>query len=183
MQPITDRFRFWYANLAFIDRSFKHKTIKFAVCTCCILHWRRKKLVFFLIWPMTADCETVVNSLVFLERCLWLSVLGWTQIELSQNVTPFLKSTVCDNSNPGLRSEACMKSTIWEPHFALSQNTEFIQGHPTSVGVFCKISVRRSKYCLEFSIIWGRLKISRWSFHLCKIFDAYLKNSLWFSEV
>ena len=105
-----------------------------------------------------------------------LGAPGWTQIELSQNVTPFLKSTVCDNSNPSLRGEACMKSTIWEPHFPLSQNMEFIQGHPTSV--FCKISVRRSRYCLEFSIIWGRLKTSRWSFHLCKIFDAYLTNSL-----
>ena len=36
------------------------------------------------------------------------------------------------------------------------------QGHPKTV--FCKISVRRSKYCVEFSIIWGRLKISRWLF-------------------
>ena len=33
------------------------------------------------------------------------------------------------------------------------------QGHPTTV--FCKISVWRSKYCLEFSITWGRLKISK----------------------
>ena len=31
------------------------------------------------------------------------------------------------------------------------------QGHPTTV--FCKISVRRSKFCLEFSFTW--LKISR----------------------
>ena len=31
----------------------------------------------------------------------------------------------------------------------------FYQGHPTTV--FCKISVRRSKYYLEFSITWGRL--------------------------
>ena len=83
-------------------------------------------------------------------------------------MTPFLKSTVCDNSNPGLKNEACKKSTIWEPHFALSQNTEFIQGHPTSV--FCKISIRRSKYCLEFCITWERLKISRWSFLSCKTF-------------
>ena len=29
-------------------------------------------------------------------------------------------------------------------------------GHPTTV--FCKISVRRSKYCLQFSFIWGQLK-------------------------
>ena len=34
-----------------------------------------------------------------------------------------------------------------------------IQGNPATV--FCKISVRRSKDCLEFSINLGRLKISR----------------------
>ena len=32
---------------------------------------------------------------------------------------------------------------------------------------FCKISVRRNKCWLEFSITWGQLKISRWSFHSC----------------
>ena len=54
-------------------------------------------------------------------------------------------------------------------------------GHPTTV--FWEISVRRSKYCLEFSITWGRLKISRWPFHQCTIFEAYLLNSLRFSVV
>ena len=44
-----------------------------------------------------------------------------------------------------------------------------IQGHPTTT--FCKISVRRSKYCLEFSITWGRLRISRWPFHSWTIFE------------
>ena len=56
------------------------------------------------------------------------------------------------------------------------------QGHPTTV--FCKISVRRSKFCLEFSFTW--LKISRWPFHSCTIFEAHLIlliNSLRFSEV
>ena len=33
----------------------------------------------------------------------------------------------------------------------------FFSGHPTTV--FCKISVRRSKFCLEFSFTWQ--KISR----------------------
>ena len=56
-----------------------------------------------------------------------------------------------------------------------------IQGHPTTV--FCKICVRRSKYCLEFSFAWGRLKISKWTIHLCSNFEAYLINSLRFSEV
>ena len=55
------------------------------------------------------------------------------------------------------------------------------QGHPTTV--FCKIPVRRSKNCLEFSITRGRLTISRWPFHLCTIFEAYLINSPRFSKV
>ena len=55
------------------------------------------------------------------------------------------------------------------------------QEHPTTV--LCEISVQRSKNCLEFSIAWGRLKISRWPFHSCTIFEAYLINSLRFSEV
>ena len=56
------------------------------------------------------------------------------------------------------------------------------QGHPTTG--FCKISVRRSKCCLEFSIAWGRFKIYRWLFHSCTIFEAYLFptiNSLHFT--
>ena len=64
-----------------------------------------------------------------------------------------------------------------EPYLPVSR----LQGHPTTV--FCKISVRRSKNCLEFSIAWGRLKISRWPFHSCTIFVIYLINSLRFSKV
>ena len=41
---------------------------------------------------------------------------------------------------------------------------------PTTV--FCKMSVRRSKYCPQFSITWGRLIISTWSFHSCTVFEA-----------
>ena len=45
------------------------------------------------------------------------------------------------------------------------------QGHPMTV--FCEISVRRSKSCLEFSVGWGRLRLLRWPFHSCTIFEAY----------
>ena len=38
-------------------------------------------------------------------------------------------------------------------------SSQYSQGHPTTV--FCKISVRRSKYCLEISIAQKKLKISR----------------------
>ena len=50
------------------------------------------------------------------------------------------------------------------------------QEQPTTV--FSKISVRRSKYCLEFSINWGRLKVSRWPF---PIHGQFLKLILLFS--
>ena len=49
------------------------------------------------------------------------------------------------------------------PCFVTRQMFQNTVGHPTTV--FRKISVRRSKYCLEFSITWGWLVISRWPFH------------------
>ena len=54
------------------------------------------------------------------------------------------------------------------------------RGHSTTV--FCKIAVRRSKYCLEFSITWAGLKISRWRFYSCTIVEAFPINPLRFSE-
>ena len=41
------------------------------------------------------------------------------------------------------------------------------QGHPMTV--FCKTSARRSNYCLEFSITWGRLKMCRWQVRLFRV--------------
>ena len=62
--------------------------------------------------------------------------------------------------------------------FYFSQENNLVQGHPKAV--FCKITLRRSKECLQFSIPWGRLRISRWPFHSYKIFVAYLINPLQF---
>ena len=165
----------YYGNLAFIDRSFKDKTREFAVCVVFLINAGR-----FFFFNMTDhgwlwnDCQiTSFPRKVSVTFGDWLVDTGW----VIPKCDSFLKSTVCDNSNPGLKSEACIK----KPHFALSQNTEFILEHPTSV--FCKIFVRISKYCLEFYITWEWLKISRWSFYSCKILDACLINSLRFSEV
>ena len=47
---------------------------------------------------------------------------------------------------------------------------EILKEHPTTM--FCKISVRRSKNSLEFSIAWGTLSISRWPFHSRTIHEA-----------
>ena len=60
-------------------------------------------------------------------------------------------------------------TAVW--HLSSEEKGTF-QGHPTMV--FCKISVRRSKYCQEFSIAWGRLKISKWSSHSWIIFSRLI---------
>ena len=49
---------------------------------------------------------------------------------------------------------------------------EILKEHTTTV--LCKISVRRSKNSLEFSIAWGMLNISRWPFHSRTIFEAII---------
>ena len=70
-------------------------------------------------------------------------------------------------------------------YFRLFTNVAFHndQGHPTTGS--CKISVRRSKNCPNFSIPWGRLRIFRWPFHSSTIlFRGSLPNNfLRFSEV
>ena len=65
-----------------------------------------------------------------------------------------------------------MEQTVWQ---ALVPR----QGHPTTV--FCKISVRRSKFWLEFSITRGWLKISRRPLQSCTIFVFQLTNFLIFT--
>ena len=42
---------------------------------------------------------------------------------------------------------------------------------------------KANQYSLQFSVIWGRLKISRWQFLSCTIFEAYLINPVRFCEV
>ena len=62
-----------------------------------------------------------------------------------------------------------------------AESSSILQGHQNDC--FRKISVRKSKHGLEFSIGLGRLKISRCPFHSCAIFEACLIiNFLRFSE-
>ena len=64
-------------------------------------------------------------------------------------------------------------------HPLLCQN--LCQGYPTTV--FGELSVRGSKYCLEFSLLEEDVKILRSPFLSGIIFEAYLISSLRFSEV
>ena len=55
-----------------------------------------------------------------------------------------------------------------------------VQGHPKTL--FCKISHRKSRCRLDLSFTWGRVKISRWPFPSCTIFEVHVINSLRFSK-
>ena len=79
-----------------------------------------------------------------------------------------------------------------EPYLFLNNSFVHVQSHIINVYTVVggtqrlysvKLSVQKSKYCLRFSITWGLLKISRWPFHSCTVFEAYLINSLWISDV
>ena len=102
------------------------------------------------------------------------------QIELTQNVTSFHSPQFAITHILAWKAKS-INSPRSGNHISRCRKILTFKGNPTMI--FCKIAVRRTKYCLEFSITWGRLKISRWSFHLRTIFDTYLMNSLRFSEV
>ena len=53
------------------------------------------------------------------------------------------------------------------------------RGHSTNV--FCKMYFRRNKNCLEVSIAWGRIKISRGPLHSCTVSEASLIDFLKFN--
>ena len=84
--------------------------------------------------------------------------------------------------------------------YAMKQSAEIFVSTDLDIFVFCFCFVCLfetgapndcflSDICSEkqrlprFFIVWGRLKSSRWPFHSCTIFKAYLINALRFSEV
>ena len=108
------------------------------------------------------------------------------------------RATICTEertTKPGARAYgSCYEASTWTGfafkfdsswiiHVSLAINGLHLlhQGHPTNV--LFKISFRRSKYCLKFSIAWIRLKISRWAFHSRYNFWSLSKKFLRFSEV
>ena len=135
---------------------------------CCILDWRRKQLVFpFLIWRLNGCKITSFSRKV----CDFRWLIGRTQIELTQNVTSFHSPQFEITQILAWKAKP-INSPRSGNHISRCRKILAIKGNPTMI--FCKIAVRRSKYCLEFSITWGRLKISRWSFHLRTIFDTLI---------
>ena len=92
-----------------------------------------------------------------------------------------------------------LRAHFWVPHLnflallgvSLSKDTlpgpkrPTKQGHPKTdfCGVFFSEKPILTRILLLDPHIWRQLKNSRWPFHSLKIFEAYLINSLLFSEV
>ena len=124
------------------------------------------------LWRESLTLETIF-PLVILQSNLFKRILSinvtellWTRVGLS-----IVYHCLCLSN---------LESIVLN-YAACRNSADYIQRHPATV--FCKISVGRSKYCLEFSMTWGGLKNSRSAFHSFTIFETYLINSLRFSEV
>ena len=129
----------------------------------------------------------------FLQLAIWAS---WSQHLLAQMSLQLPQLFCYSNSSKDITCPSGKIKTEFTSPIAKSTNprlsdTTFFahcnnlanhnQRHPTPL--FCKKSVWRSTNSLEFSIPWGGLTNSRWPFHSPTIFEAYLINSLRFSEV
>ena len=134
--------------------------------------WEMKEL-----WPWGLFLESPDNwrpskLLLFTSKIEVSIVLHLNMIKLLVNETKW--------SSLLARTRALILYIRFENLISGAKRQGHPKGHPTTV--VCKLSLWKSNHCLEFSIAWGRLQISRWPFHLCTIFETYLINSLRFSE-
>ena len=113
--------------------------------------------------PNTPPLPLGICICLFFLAGLFPALSPWDSTASNKYPPPGLKGWTCPGGCPGGWQQVKLNLTAMGP-----------------ATVFCKLSVWRSKYCLEFSIIWGRLKIPRWPFRSCTIFEAYLTNSLRF---
>ena len=130
----------------------------------------------------------VVRQSTSTELCSWAAVVPQsksTELRSSPAVVPHkvnllscvvARRPLCHKVNLP-RCEARRRHFIMTCDIFGTGQTNILQGHPATV--FYKLSVRRSKYWLKFSVSWGRLKIARWLFHSCTIVQFGIKNYRW----
>ena len=109
----------------------------------------------------TSQCDVLWRTRTYDNK---FSFLYLNMDKVIKNLTPGKLAYIWRNVPFHVWKDAIFLVMFWLPSSSLLPNS-----HPTTV--FCKISVRRTKYCLEFSITWGGQK---------KFLDVI--NSLQFSE-
>ena len=115
------------------------------------------------------DCNTKVKRGLELRRkTIWWIYEKRNSLWISSSNR---RHMLCAQNSGIAREETSQVGKRWQK----------CKGHSTTV--FCKISVRRRKHCVEFSITWGRLNISSYfwmSVQFMYNFEARLINSLRF---
>ena len=144
-----------FADVPFADvlcRSVKKRNERYATCICFV----RSTMI-----------EKVQHA------CIYLFLLATDKAKVVRELTEHVRETTSEVSGQDIgestRRRKLKLSWGLLVYWFLLRGTQWL------------FSVRRSKNCQEFSIAWGRLKISRWPFHSCTIFVIYLINSLRFS--
>ena len=140
-----------FANVPFADvlrRSVKKRNERYA-CICFV-------------------CSTMIEKVQ--HACIYLVFLATDKAKVVRELTEHVHETTSEGREHDIgestRRRKLKLSWGLLVYWFLLRGTQRL------------FSVRRSKNCLEFSIAWGRLKISRWPFHSCTIFVIYLINSL-----
>jgi len=123
---------------------------------------------FSVRYPATSKRKQLCAANRAMATEPWFRLYSFNVLNLvTRNVT-----IACEQA---LLNKRPLNRDLWKP--SQSCQTAEYQGHPATV--FCKISVRRNKYCQKFSISWGRPKTSGWTLHSRTNFKAYLINSLY----
>ena len=95
-----------------------------------------------------------------------ITIVSLKRVLLKMGTALFTKNGKLDEPRLPVRSHSAVLQNGFKKRYnravtTLAAVVANFQGHPWPTTVFCKITARGSKNCLEFSIAWGRVKISR----------------------
>ena len=141
--------KIWHSLLLFIMQIKRSKTdllsMKCVSSLIVLYSWLAQETVVFpfLMWRLNGCKITSFSRKVSDFR--WF--IGRTQIELTQNVTSFHCPQFAITQILGWKAKP-INSLRSGNHISRCRKILTIQGNPTII--FCKIAVRRSKYCLDF---------------------------------
>ena len=129
---------------------------------------------FLSIQPADLECFKSVST-------IYRSLFGW----FSGNINGLwhgwlVHFVIMPNSRPFAIDFILLVKDLseWQDHVQ-SWQTYLSPEHQTGAPNDCKMSVRRCKYCLQFSVSSGRLKISRWPFCSCTILYNKFPTIFW----
>ena len=140
---------------------------------------------------MITDNNTLLQSPIFGRRVALASAVISFLARRGEIMSRIITSPLCLVNCVSLQLQPCPMGQFRTPEENLCRGVWNFWFFEYS-DIFCYIEALNRgtqrlfsvKYIFgEFYIVWRRLKIFRWPFRLCTIFEAYLINPLRFSKV